>query len=316
MKNHQLAIVIPAYKDVFFEKALNSLANQTNKNFSVYVGDDDSPYNLEIISSKFNSVLDIHYYRFESNIGKKSIIDQWKRCLDLCNNEKWIWLFSDDDIADPNCVENFYLRIQLDGSKFDVYRFNTRIIDDNDNIIGETPESPFVEDSISMAYNILIGKRGNSMPDHIFTHEIYLKYGFVKTNWAQGADWATSILFSSDKGICTIPNAKINWRLGNYNISGNVSKYKRKEKFKGHLQFLTWVLNYFYSTQIYRSSGINYTELFRVCDINLHSVVRNHYKGIDLSSFYDLFLFYRKTNSVIKAFYRSIRFYFVIYANV
>ena len=37
-----LAIVIPYYKIAFFEETLKSLANQTNKQFIVYIGDDAS----------------------------------------------------------------------------------------------------------------------------------------------------------------------------------------------------------------------------------------------------------------------------------
>ena len=38
-----LAIVIPYYKIIFFEKTLESLAQQTDKRFRVYIGDDASP---------------------------------------------------------------------------------------------------------------------------------------------------------------------------------------------------------------------------------------------------------------------------------
>ena len=38
-----LAIVIPYYKIIFFEKTLESLAKQTDKRFHVYIGDDGSP---------------------------------------------------------------------------------------------------------------------------------------------------------------------------------------------------------------------------------------------------------------------------------
>ena len=38
-----LAIVIPYFKLTFFEATLQSLANQTDKRFKVYIGDDASP---------------------------------------------------------------------------------------------------------------------------------------------------------------------------------------------------------------------------------------------------------------------------------
>ena len=40
-----LAIIIPYYKLTFFEDTLESLANQTDKLFKVYIGDDASPEN-------------------------------------------------------------------------------------------------------------------------------------------------------------------------------------------------------------------------------------------------------------------------------
>lgn len=49
----RLAIIIPAYKENFLFETLQSLANQTNKDFNVYVGDDCSPYDLQSIVSRF-----------------------------------------------------------------------------------------------------------------------------------------------------------------------------------------------------------------------------------------------------------------------
>ena len=47
-----LAIVIPYYNYEFFKETLDSLANQTNKNFKVYIGDDASTNNpLELINN-------------------------------------------------------------------------------------------------------------------------------------------------------------------------------------------------------------------------------------------------------------------------
>jgi glycosyltransferase involved in cell wall biosynthesis len=45
----KLTIVIPYYKSTLFEKTLQSLANQTNKIFTVYIGDDASLKNPIIL---------------------------------------------------------------------------------------------------------------------------------------------------------------------------------------------------------------------------------------------------------------------------
>ena len=42
-----LAIVIPAYKARFFKEVLESIAQQDNTDFAVYIGDDASPDDLQ-----------------------------------------------------------------------------------------------------------------------------------------------------------------------------------------------------------------------------------------------------------------------------
>lgn len=307
-----LAIVIPAYKSIFLEKALGSLATQTNQNFRVYVGDDNSPSDLVSICSKFKERLDIHYYRFPDNLGGISLVQQWRRCINLTQDEKWLWLFSDDDIADPNCVEAFFNIINQGKKIFDVYRFNTRVINDKDELIGESKESPFIDTSINMAYYILHGERGNSMPDHIFSREIYNKYDFVETDFAQAADWATSIQFAMDNGICTIPDAKINWRLGAYNISGNV-QYHRIGALKGHLQFLKWVINHFRARSI-TNSKISLSDILYATEYNLDILVKHHYKGLSIKSYFDLYDYFRlRESNMLRAFIKLNRFYFRFY---
>jgi glycosyltransferase involved in cell wall biosynthesis len=49
---NKLAIIIPAYKITFLDEALNSIANQTCLDFTVYIGDDASPHNIESIVKK------------------------------------------------------------------------------------------------------------------------------------------------------------------------------------------------------------------------------------------------------------------------
>lgn len=303
---NDLAIVIPAYKNAFLNESLRSLANQTNKNFNIYIGDDCSPYSLKKIVDKYNGVLPINYHRFENNIGAKHLVKQWNRCIELTKDESWLWLFSDDDIADADCVQAFYETRQKDNGSFDVYRFNTRILNNNNGDITDTPESPFIDSSYNMAIEILKGNRGNSMPDHIFSRAVYNKYGgFVCTDYAQAADWATSILFSSEKGICTIHGPKINWRISNQNISGLAAKNK-KVLLKGYLQFLEWILNHFK----HRDDTLKYKNIVEVSKANLLTIINTHYKGLALCSILDVYCFYKKNYKPNKPLLHTLRLYF------
>lgn len=59
MKIMHLAIVIPAYKSTFLSAALDSIAAQTSKDFTLYVGDDCSPHDLKSIVGKYTDKIDI-----------------------------------------------------------------------------------------------------------------------------------------------------------------------------------------------------------------------------------------------------------------
>ena len=52
---HRLAIIIPAYKATFLPAALDSIAMQTCKDFTLYVGDDCSPEPIGSIVEQYNN---------------------------------------------------------------------------------------------------------------------------------------------------------------------------------------------------------------------------------------------------------------------
>ena len=62
MEKSDLAIVIPAYKIDFFDSALKSLSDQTNKNFTVYIGIDASKANFESVIDRYKSSISIVYH--------------------------------------------------------------------------------------------------------------------------------------------------------------------------------------------------------------------------------------------------------------
>ncbi len=286
----ELAIIIPAFRKRFLRQSLQSLANQTNKNFNLYIGDDGSPENLREIVDEFTSTLSIKYTRFDNNIGAKNLVNQWTRCVDLIKDERWFWLFSDDDLADKNCVEEFYQTIKNDNEYFDVYRFNTRVIDLDNNIIGEN-QSPFIEDAFDMTIQILLMKRGHCMPDHIFRKRKYDEIGFVFSNFAQASDWATSINFASEKGICSIKNGKISWRYGE-NISSK-AYINNHEKVIGHLQSLNWILNHFKN----KIKNENLLLLKQCMYKNCIDVINKHYRGINIQSLFAVYTFLKKLSN-------------------
>ncbi len=102
--SNELAIVIPAYRTRFLQAALTSLAAQTDQAFTVYVGDDASPDDVQALCAAWADKLDLRYTRFDSNVGGQDLVAQWTRCIAL-SHEPWVWLFSDDDELEPGCVQ-------------------------------------------------------------------------------------------------------------------------------------------------------------------------------------------------------------------
>lgn len=216
----KLAIVIPAYKKQYLDKALESLASQTNKDFIVYIGDDASPYDLASIVAKYQNSLDIVYKKFESNLGGRDLVAQWERCVSMTKDEPWIWLFSDDDMLDDGCVQCFYNHIKIN-TEDDFLHFNVNVINEEGAIIEKTsfPESL---DAYTFALFKLKGKLKSYVVEYVFKRDLYSAIGgFRKYDLAWNADDATWIEMARRNHIKTINGSCVNWRKSSVNISPN-----------------------------------------------------------------------------------------------
>lgn len=243
----QLAIVIPAFKAQFLSEALASLSIQTDQNrFIVYVGDDASPEPIQEICEKYSEKLNLKYHRFPENMGSISLVDQWHRCIEL-TSEPWIWIFSDDDMLEEGCVNAFFTALKKNNNKFDLYRFNTLVIDEKSHVTKICPPHPLVESGIEFLYHRLCRNRESFISEYIFSRRIYKqKEGLVSFPLAWCSDDASWINFADKKGIFTIYGPKVYWRKSNVNIS-SVSSKTRLDKIKACIEYFKWLEDYFNS---------------------------------------------------------------------
>jgi len=257
MKNN-LAIVIPAYKSTFLPAALDSIAAQTCKDFTLYIGDDCSPNNIGEIVDRYRDKINIVYKRFDTNLGGKDLVAQWERCIDMTQNEEWLWLFSDDDMMDKNCVEEFYRAV---GEKSKYYHFDVRQIDTDGNVVKELTEYPNIISATDFLNRKTNGTINSFVIEFIFKKDFFLSAGrFVNFDLAWGSDYITVLkLANLNNGIVTIPNAKVDWRFSNENISPNKSPEILKRKMMSVVDNLKWIktfvkkqLNINYSSKYYR----------------------------------------------------------------
>lgn len=238
----QLAIVIPAYKDTFFAQTLESIANQTNHDFTLYIGDDLSPYDLSSIVAKFKDKIDIVYKRFSENVGGKDLVAQWERCINLTQDEEWIWLFSDDDMMHPQCVESFYKEIEQT-PMHDLYRFDVDTIDNTNKVIGTCLAPSDVITSRNLYMLKQKGKMNSFVVEYVFSRKIYSEQGgFQQFDLAWGSDTATWIKFGFDKGIKVIRDTHVKWRASGQNITTKQEYSLLNRKLNATIDYMNWLI--------------------------------------------------------------------------
>lgn len=241
-----LAIVIPAYKEVYLRKTLESLARQTCRDFVVYIGDDASPYRLETVVNEFRDAIEIRYTRFDENVGGYDLVAQWKRCLGMVADEDWICLFSDDDMMEPRCVESFFSREIPDD--VNVLHYDLKIIDENDAVVQVCPPFDGIMSSQDFYRKLFTRQIAARMPEFIFRRSFMSLVGF---DLAWRSDTATVMRAALPGGICTVSTGDgdcVMWRSSSENISGNLQMMSRKNG--SNISFFCWVNDFF------RESGI------------------------------------------------------------
>jgi glycosyltransferase involved in cell wall biosynthesis len=215
-----LAIVIPYYKLTFFEATLQSLANQTNQQFKVYIGDDASPEALVVLLDKYRGQFDFIYHRFESNLGGTSLTQQWERCIALTGDEEWIMILGDDDELGNNVVDEFYRQYDVFSEKVNLVRFATVTVNHLANKVSDVFQHPKMEKATEFYFRKLKGKTRSSLSEYVFSKKSFLKYGFHDYPLAWHSDDMAWIEFSEGKPIYTINESKVTINVSDFSLSG------------------------------------------------------------------------------------------------
>lgn len=242
-----LAIIIPYYKLTFFEATLESLANQIDRRFKVYIGNDASPENPEDLLEKFKGKIDFVYNRFEKNIGEISLVKQWERCVALSVEEEWVMILGDDDVLGTNVVESFYKNIEEIKSVSNVVRFATSKIDVNGRETSLKYYHPKIESSIDFFFR----DTRSSLSEYVFNKKQVLDIGFKDFPLAWLSDVLAVLEFSDFKNVISINEANVFIRITDLSISGATDNLKIKSKavFEFYFYLLTKKCNFFNKEQ-------------------------------------------------------------------
>lgn len=237
-----LAVVIPYYKLRFFEATLQSLLDQTDKRFRVYIGDDFSPENPSAVIAKFQSNLDITYRKFDNNLGCTSLALQWQRCVTLTQNEAWVMLLCDDDVLSANCVEAFYKNLEeINKNAIDAVRFATDLIDNEGTKYNAVVQHPKFENSKDFLIRRLNGGTRNSLSENIFRKKNIIEIKFKDFPLAWHSDDLALLEFSNFGTLFTINEALVYFRLSELNITNKTDNVYLKST--ASFKFFYYLLN-------------------------------------------------------------------------
>lgn len=226
-----LAIIIPYFKLQFFEETLQSLADQTCKDFTVYIGDDASPEDCTLLLKQFEGQFDFVYHRLESNLGGKSLTKQWERCIALSGDEEWLMILGDDDVLGENVVEEFYKDLPvIKAENLNVIRFASQVINEMGTTISKRYQNPQYEIVWEFLYRKFEGNTRSSLSEYVFSKCSYEKVGFIDYPLAWHSDDQAWIDFSNSKPIFSMNLATVYIRNSDLNISGRKDNQSQKNQ--------------------------------------------------------------------------------------
>lgn len=225
----KIGIVIPYYKREFFNKALESLASQTSRDFRVYIGDDASPEDPETILREYRDKLDLVYHRFNNNLGAVSLTKQWERCIAMTGGEEWIMVLGDDDILSSGVIASFYDHLATFSGKANVVRFATKIINEMGEPVSEIFQHPKWESPEEAFLRRYYGQTRSSLSEYVFLKEKFNKYKFADYKLAWHSDDRAWLEFSEEKLIYSINDALVFFRHSPLNVTGREDNLVQKK---------------------------------------------------------------------------------------
>lgn len=195
----KVSVIIPNYNhETFLKQRIDSVLNQTFRDFEVIILDDSSTDNSKEVISTFASNPHVsHIVYNEQNSG--STFFQWKKGIDLAAG-KYIWIAESDDIADINFLIRL-VSVLESNNKIGISYCNSQIINSSGHSImvgglNFTPaqmhdhfQKPFINSGKEEAKNHHI--YSNNIPNAsavVFRRDLF-DPGFLKTDMKICGDW-------------------------------------------------------------------------------------------------------------------------------
>ncbi|MBD8490038.1 glycosyltransferase [Echinicola sp. CAU 1574] len=231
------SICIPAYKSKFLKECIESILDQTVKDFELIILNDCSPQPIEEVVTHFDDPR-IQYHKNQSNVGALNLVDNWNKCLSLAKGE-YIVIMGDDDLLEPDYLEEFS-RMISQYPDLNVYHCRSQIIDDNGDTRLLTPALPPFENVYDSIWHRLEQLRSNYISDYLYKTESLKKQGgFFHLPLAWGSDDITAFIASAENGIAHSNKPVFKYRSHGLSISSTSSNGLMK--LEADLGYAAWL---------------------------------------------------------------------------
>lgn len=219
----KFSIIIPAYKINYLKEAVESVVNQTFKDFELLIFDDCSPHDIKSLANEYLADKRVRYFRNKSNYGAERLVDNWNNALSYCKGD-YVICMGDDDRLTPNSLE-IYADLISKYPEISVFHGQTEIIDENGNIT-EYLEPRFEKESVwQLIYYRWAGLgRQQFVGDFCYNREALIKDGgFYNLPLAWGSDDITACIAASKNGIANSQDICFQYRKNRHTISNSAN---------------------------------------------------------------------------------------------
>ena len=128
-----VSVIIPNYNhEIFLAQRIESVLQQTYRNFELIILDDASTDNSGEIIEKYRGHDEVTHIVYNAK-NSGSTFRQWQKGIALAAG-KYIWLAESDDIAEPGFLEACMEKMETDPSLVLVYT-NSKIVDERGEVL-------------------------------------------------------------------------------------------------------------------------------------------------------------------------------------
>lgn len=243
-----VSFILPAFKGSFLRESIESILNQSYKDFELIIVNDGSPDDIKQIVSSFHDSR-IRYFENDENIGGKDLVKNWNHCLSFATG-KWGVLASDDDIYTEAFLSEL-IKLVEKYPNVNLAHCRHRIINEYGETLGFSEPCLEFECAEEFIFHNIIRRRRQVAPDFMFRISALREIGgFVNFPMAWGSDDATWSRLSLTGSVTFSQQVLFSWRISGQNISSQKSNLFAKAKTR------ILLLNYF-RNEIFASLDMN-----------------------------------------------------------